>query len=115
MPLIIPSPEYSKRRRILELDRKIKKAEKNKNGKLNVILKKTININNPTESIRLISMLNKLEQEGYFDELYIVRYNQLLDSIDLLKNTEKELPKEDLIKLYNIVSKLIDIVNKLKK
>jgi len=33
MPLIIPSPEYAKRRKILQIDNKIKKLEKGGDGK----------------------------------------------------------------------------------
>ncbi|BFI73051.1 hypothetical protein YN1_0380 [Nanoarchaeota archaeon] len=116
MPLIIPSPEYSKRRKLLETDRKIKEAQKKNKGKINVILKKEIDLTNPTDTVKLLSMLYKLEEEGYFDELYIVKNNQLLDLLDISKNTNiKDIEKEKIIKLYNIIEKMINIIKRLRQ
>ncbi|MGC9133469.1 MAG: hypothetical protein ACP5GJ_03670 [Nanopusillaceae archaeon] len=115
MPLIIPSSEYSKRRKILELDKKIKEAREKSKGKVNVILKKEVDLSNSNDAVKLISMLYRLEEEGYFDELYIIKQNQLLDFIDILNEENiKDIPKEKILKLYNIIDKMINIIEKLK-
>ncbi len=116
MPLIIPSPEYAKRRRILQIDNKIKKLEKEKGGKITLVLKKEIDLNNLNESLKFISMLKELEEKNFFDELYIIKSNKVFDYLDIKKGLDqKNIEKEKLIKLYVIISRLSKIINKIKK
>jgi len=116
MPLIIPSPEYAKRRKILQINNKIKKLEKERTGKITLVLKKEIDLNNINESLKFISMLKELEGRNFFDELYIVKSDKVLDYLDIEKGLDqKNIEKEKLIKLYDIISKLANIVDKIKK
>jgi hypothetical protein len=116
MPLIIPSPEYAKRRKILQIDNKIKKLEKGKTGKITLVLKKEIDLNNLNESLKFISMLKELEGRNFFDELYIVKSDKVLDYLDIEKGfDQKNIEKEKLIKLYDIINKLTNIIDKIKK
>jgi hypothetical protein len=116
MPLIIPSPEYAKRRRILQIDNKIKKLEKERSGKITLVLKKEIDLNNVDESLKFISMLKELEGRNFFDELYIVKSDKVYDYLDIEKELDqKNIEKKKLIKLYDIISRLADIIDKIKK
>ena len=116
MPLIIPSPEYAKRRKILQIDNKIKKLEKERSGKITLVLKKEIDLNNVDESLKFVSMLKELEGRNFFDELYIVKSDKVFDYLDIEKGLDqKSIDKEKLIKLYDIISRLSDIINKIKK
>ncbi|MCG2868098.1 MAG: hypothetical protein RXO65_01745 [Candidatus Nanopusillus acidilobi] len=116
MPLIIPSPEYAKRRKILQIDNKIKKLEKERSGKITLVLKKEIDLNNVDESLKFISMLKELEGRNFFDELYIVKSDKVYDYLDIEKELDqKNIEKKKLIKLYDIVSRLTDIIDKIKK
>jgi len=132
MPLIIPSPEYAKRRKMLQIENKIKKLEKENSGKITLILKKEIDLNNLNESLKLISMLKVFEERSFFDELYIIKSNKVFDYLDIenrldQKNIDKEIliklkkldqkniDKEILIKLYIIISRFSEIINKIKK
>jgi len=116
MPLIIPSPEYAKRRKILQVDNKIKKLEKERSGKITLVLKKEIDLNNVDESLKFISMLKELEGRNFFDELYIVKSDKVYDYLDIEKEIDqKNIEKKKLIKLYDIVSRLTDIIDKIKK
>jgi hypothetical protein len=116
MPLIIPSPEYAKRRRILQVDNKIKKLEKERSGKITLVLKKEIDLNNVDESLKFISMLKELEGRNFFDELYIVKSDKVYDYLDIEKELDqKNIEKKKLIKLYDIISRLADIIDKIKK
>ncbi|AMD29853.1 hypothetical protein Nps_02090 [Candidatus Nanopusillus acidilobi] len=116
MPLIIPSPEYAKRRKILQVDNKIKKLEKERSGKITLVLKKEIDLNNVDESLKFISMLKELEGRNFFDELYIVKSDKVYDYLDIEKELDqKNIEKKKLIKLYDIVSRLTDIIDKIKK
>jgi hypothetical protein len=116
MPLIIPSPEYAKRRKILQIDNKIKKLEKDRAGKITLVLKKVIDLNNLNESLKFISMLKELEGRNFFDELYIVKSDKVYDYLDIEKEIDqKNIEKKKLIKLYDIVSRLADIIDKIKK
>jgi len=116
MPLIIPSPEYAKRRKILQIDNKIKKLEKERSGKITLVLKKEIDLNNVDESLKFISMLKELEGRNFFDELYIVKSDKVYDYLDIEKELDqKNIEKKKLIKLYDIVSRLADIIDKIKK
>ena len=116
MPLIIPSPEYAKRRKILQIDNKIKKLEKERAGKITLVLKKEIDLNNLNESLKFISMLKELEGRNFFDELYIVKSDKVYDYLDIEKELDqKNIEKKKLIKLYDIVSRLTDIIDKIKK
>jgi hypothetical protein len=116
MPLIIPSPEYAKRRKILQIDNKIKKLEKEGAGKITLVLKKEIDLNNLNESLKFISMLKELEGRNLFDELYIVKSDKVLDYLDIEKELDqKNIEKEKLIKLYDIINRLTNIIDKIKK
>jgi hypothetical protein len=116
MPLIIPSPEYAKRRKILQIDNKIKKLEKERSGKITLVLKKEIDLNNVDESLKFISMLKELEGRNFFDELYIVKSDKVYDYLDIERELDqKNIEKKKLIKLYDIVSRLADIIDKIKK
>ncbi|MFP3256398.1 MAG: hypothetical protein RXO36_01115 [Candidatus Nanopusillus acidilobi] len=116
MPLIIPSPEYAKRRKILQIDNKIKKLEKERSGKITLVLKKEIDLNNVDESLKFISMLKELEGRNFFDELYIVKSDKVYDYLDIEKELDqKSIEKKKLIKLYDIISRLSDIIDKIKK
>ncbi|MFP3289959.1 MAG: hypothetical protein RXN31_01960 [Candidatus Nanopusillus acidilobi] len=116
MPLIIPSPEYAKRRKILQVDNKIKKLEKERSGKITLVLKKEIDLNNVDESLKFISMLKELEGRNFFDELYIVKSDKVYDYLDIEKELDqKNIEKKKLIKLYDIISRLTDIIDKIKK
>jgi len=116
MPLIIPSPEYAKRRKILQIDNKIKKLEKEKSGKITLVLKKEIDLNNVDESLKFISMLKELEGRNFFDELYIVKSDKVYDYLDIERELDqKNIEKKKLIKLYDIISRLADIIDKIKK
>ena len=116
MPLIIPSPEYAKRRKILQIDNKIKKLEKLGNGKITLVLKKEIDLNNLNESLKFISMLKELEGRNFFDELYIVKSDKIFDYLDIEKGfDQKNIEKEKLIKLYDIISRIANIIDKIKK
>jgi len=116
MPLIIPSPEYAKRRKILQIDNKIKKLEKERAGKINLVLKKEIDLNNLNESLKFISMLKELEGRNFFDELYIVKSDKVFDYLDIEKGfDQKNIEKEKLIKLYDIISRIANIIDKIKK
>jgi len=116
MPLIIPSPEYAKRRKILQVDNKIKKLEKERSGKITLVLKKEIDLNNVDESLKFISMLKELEGRNFFDELYIVKSDKVYDYLDIEKELDqKNIEKKELIKLYDIISRLSDIIDKIKK
>jgi hypothetical protein len=116
MPLIIPSPEYAKRRKVLQVDNKIKKLEKERSGKITLVLKKEIDLNNVDESLKFISMLKELEGRNFFDELYIVKSDKVYDYLDIEKELDqKNIEKKKLIKLYDIISRLADIIDKIKK
>jgi len=116
MPLIIPSPEYAKRRKILQIDNKIKKLEKGGDGKITLVLKKEIDLNNLNESLKFISMLKELEGRNFFDELYIVKSDKVFDYLDIEKGfDQKNIEKEKLIKLYDIISRIANIIDKIKK
>jgi len=116
MPLIIPSSEYAKRRKLLQIDNKIKNLEKEGSGKITLVLKKEIDLNNLNESLKFVSMLKELEGRNFFDELYIVKSNKVFDYLDIEKGLDqKSIDKEKLIKLYDIISRLSDIINKIKK
>jgi hypothetical protein len=116
MPLIIPSPEYAKRRKLLQINNKIKKLEKEGSGKITLVLKKEIDLNNVDESLKFVSMLKELEGRNFFDELYIVKSDKVFDYLDIEKGlNQKSIDKEKLIKLYDIISRLSDIINKIKK
>jgi len=116
MPLIIPSPEYAKRRKILQIDNKIKKLEKERSGKITLVLKKEIDLNNVDESLKFISMLKELEGRNFFDELYIVKSDKVYDYLDIERELDqKNIEKKKLIKLYDIISRLADIIDKIKK
>jgi hypothetical protein len=116
MPLIIPSPEYAKRRKLLQIDNKIKKLEKEGGGKVTLVLKKEINLNNVDESLKFISMLKELEGRNFFDELYIVKSDKVFDYLDIEKGLDqKNIEKEKLIKLYDIINRLTDVIDKIKK
>jgi hypothetical protein len=116
MPLIIPSPEYAKRRKLLQINNKIKKLEKEGSGKITLVLKKEIDLNNVDESLKFISMLKELEGRNFFDELYIVKSDKVYDYLDIEKELDqKNIEKKKLIKLYDIVSRLSDIIDKIKK
>ncbi len=120
MPLIIPSPEYAKRRKLLNEEKKIKEKLKNKSGKLTIILKKEINLNNTEDITKFLQILYELEEKRYFDELYITKKNQLLEYYDLLNltKTSKKISdpqiREQVIKLYNIIGKIIVLLEKIK-
>jgi hypothetical protein len=90
MPLIIPSPEYAKRRKILQIDNKIKKLEKDRAGKITLVLKKEIDLNNLDESLKFISMLKELEGRNFFDELYIVKSDKVYDYLDIEKEIDQK-------------------------
>jgi len=116
MPLIIPSPEYAKRRKLLQINNKIKKLEKEGSGKITLVLKKEIDLNNVDESLKFISMLKELEGRNFFDELYIVKSDKVYDYLDIERELDqKNIEKKKLIKLYDIVSRLADIIDKIKK
>jgi hypothetical protein len=116
MPLIIPSPEYAKRRKLLQIDNKIKKLEKERGGKVTLVLKKEINLNNVDESLKFISILKELEGRNFFDELYIVKSDKVFDYLDIEKGLDqKNIEKEKLIKLYDIINRLTDVIDKIKK
>ncbi|MCC5446903.1 hypothetical protein [Candidatus Nanobsidianus stetteri] len=116
MPLIIPSPEYAKRRKILQINNKIKKLEKDRTGKITLVLKKEIDLNNLNESLKFISMLKELEGRNFFDELYIVKSDRVFDYLDIERGLDqKSIEKEKLIKLYNIISRFSNIIDKIKK
>jgi hypothetical protein len=116
MPLIIPSPEYAKRRKLLQIDNKIKKLEREGGGKLTLVLKKEINLNNVDESLKFISILKELEGRNFFDELYIVKSDKVFDYLDIEKGLDqKNIEKEKLIKLYDIINRLTDVIDKIKK
>jgi len=116
MPLIIPSPEYAKRRKLLQINNKIKKLEKEEGGKVTLVLKKEINLNNVDESLKFISILKELEGRNFFDELYIVKSDKVFDYLDIEKGLDqKNIEKEKLIKLYDIINRLTDVIDKIKK
>jgi len=116
MPLIIPSPEYAKRRKMLQIDNKIKKLEKEKSGKITLVLKKEIDLNNLNESLKFVSMLKELEEKNFFDELYIIKSNKVFDYLDIKNELDqKNIEKEKLIKLYVIINRFSEIINKIKK
>jgi hypothetical protein len=116
MPLIIPSPEYAKRRKLLQINNKIKKLEKEGSRKITLVLKKEIDLNNVNESLKFVSILKELEERNFFDELYIVKSDKVFDYLDIEKEfKQKNIEKEKLIKLYDIVSRLADIIDKIKK
>jgi len=116
MPLIIPSPEYAKRRKLLQINNKIKKLEKEGGGKVTLVLKKEINLNNVDESLKFISILKELEGRNFFDELYIVKSDKVFDYLDIEKGLDqKNIEKEKLIKLYDIINRLTDVIDKIKK
>jgi len=116
MPLIIPSPEYAKRRKLLQINNKIKKLEKEGGGKVTLVLKKEINLNNVDESLKFISILKELEGRNFFDELYIVKSDKVFDYLDIEKGLDqKNIEKEKLIELYDIINRLTDVIDKIKK
>jgi len=61
-------------------------------------------------------MLKELEGRNFFDELYIVKSDKVYDYLDIEKELDqKNIEKKKLIKLYDIVSRLADIIDKIKK
>jgi hypothetical protein len=61
-------------------------------------------------------MLKELEGKNFFDELYIVKSDKVFDYLDIEKGLDqKNIEKEKLIKLYDIISRLANIIDKIKK
>jgi len=61
-------------------------------------------------------MLKELEGRNFFDELYIVKSDKVFDYLDIEKGfDQKNIEKEKLIKLYDIISRIANIIDKIKK
>ncbi|MGB9674729.1 MAG: hypothetical protein ACP5G1_01935 [Nanopusillaceae archaeon] len=115
MPLIIPSPEYIKWRKLMKSKKNVEEMKKKLNSRIEIIFKKEIDLNDSNELYQLVDIIKELELKNLLDHVYIVREGKVLDKGDLYSLVGMRIDKEKIKKLYDVVSKLVDVVNKMKK